>query len=142
MIDYVGHEVNVGDKVKILECKDFPNFIGKIVTVMVPDAPNKIKVSFSDQWQGYFKFNEIIKIQENTNCRSKKEIKELMAFKPYMIYHILKNPDHIDRSTTIKCIKEQFSSTKERFHYLSNLEDELKFTSEEWFWFGVIFQAN
>ena len=142
MIDYVGHEVNVGDKVKILECKDFPNFVGKIVTVMVPDAPNKIRVSFSDQWQGYFKFNEIIKIQENNNCRSEKEIMELMAFKPNIIYHILKNPDHIDRSTTIKCIKKQFPSTKERFHYLSNLENDLKFTSEEWFWFGVIFQAN
>lgn len=60
MIDCNGNKVNVGDKVKILK-SDYPNHVGKIVSVMTPDAKDKIKVSFSDQWQGYFKYNEVEK---------------------------------------------------------------------------------
>jgi hypothetical protein len=60
MFDCNGNKIEIGDKVKILK-SDYPNHIGKIVSVMTPDAENKIRVSFSDQWQGYFKYNEIEK---------------------------------------------------------------------------------
>lgn len=63
MIDIAGNEINVGDKVKIIRCKEYPNFEGRLVTVMEhQDCAGKIKVSFSDQWCGYFRFCDVIKI--------------------------------------------------------------------------------
>lgn len=52
-----------GEKYKIIRCNDFPALNGKIITVMTyQDDPMKIKVSFDDNWCGYFRPTQLIKI--------------------------------------------------------------------------------
>lgn len=66
MVDILGKKLNPGDKVYLIK-SDYKNLEGKIYTVMKPDildSPNKVKISISDQWQGYFNFNEVIKIEK------------------------------------------------------------------------------
>ena len=54
-----------GIKVQIAKCKDFPCVVGKWATVCArQDCPGKIKVSFDDQWQGYFAPEQLGKISE------------------------------------------------------------------------------
>lgn len=66
MFDIANSNVYLGDKLKILRCKEYPNLEGHIVTVMDhQDCEGKIKVSFSDQWQGYFRFCDVIKISQH-----------------------------------------------------------------------------
>lgn len=61
MFDLAGNILNVGDKVKILK-SDYGDLVGRVVTVMTPDCEGKIRVSLGQQWQGYYKFNEIMKV--------------------------------------------------------------------------------
>jgi len=61
-VDIVGHQLNIGDKVLIIKCDSYPSLIGKMPTVMRSDCDTKVRVSFSDQWQGYFYPNQIVKI--------------------------------------------------------------------------------
>lgn len=57
-----------GQKLKIVRCKDFPGLIGKIGTVMYhQDERTKIKLSFDQNWQGYFRPTEIEPFTET--CR-------------------------------------------------------------------------
>ena len=44
-----------GMKARIIQCDNFPCLIGKVVTVCgFQDCPGKVRVSFDNQWQGYF----------------------------------------------------------------------------------------
>lgn len=65
MKDIMGNEIYPGDKVFLIK-SPYKNLENKIYTVMQPnryDPINKVKISISDQWQGYYKFNEIIKVK-------------------------------------------------------------------------------
>ena len=54
-----------GLKVQIAKCKDFPCAVGKWATVCAhQDCPGKIKVSFGDEWQGYFTPEQLVAIAE------------------------------------------------------------------------------
>ena len=54
------NEFRPGTEVRILQCAEYPMLIGKIATVMErQDCPGKIRVSFSEEWQGYFKPTQI-----------------------------------------------------------------------------------
>jgi hypothetical protein len=66
MFDILGKKLNPGDKVYLIK-SDYKNLAGKIYTVMqhdILDSPNKVKISISDQWQGYYNFNEVIKVEK------------------------------------------------------------------------------
>ena len=55
-----------GTKLKIVRCKNYPGLIGRIVTVdTYQDCPDKIKVSFDEQWQGYFTPTQLCEIDDN-----------------------------------------------------------------------------
>ncbi len=52
-----------GEKVKITRCKDMPELVGKTAIVCgFQDCQYKIKVSFSEQWQGYFTPTQLMKL--------------------------------------------------------------------------------
>jgi len=54
-----------GTKLKIVRCKNYQWLIGKIVTVCAhQDCYNKIKVSFDDNWQGYFTPTQVQEIND------------------------------------------------------------------------------
>ncbi len=61
-IDIVGHKLNIGDSILIIKCDKWPNLVGKQAIVMRSDCDTKVRVSHSDQWQGYFYPNQIVKI--------------------------------------------------------------------------------
>jgi hypothetical protein len=88
MFDIANNELKVGDKVRILKCEDYPFLKNRIAIVMAhQDCENKIKVSLDYQWQGYFRFCDIIKINQTTINENKKiqieltveEIKQLVS---------------------------------------------------------------
>lgn len=55
----------VGTKLKVVRCKDFPCLIGKIgIVIFLQDDPTKIKISFDQNWQGYFRPTQVEKISE------------------------------------------------------------------------------
>ena len=55
----------VGTKLKVVRCKEFSGLIGKIGIVMYfQDDPTKIKISFDQNWQGYFRPTQVEKISE------------------------------------------------------------------------------
>lgn len=52
-----------GKKLKVVKCKDFPVLVGRIGTVMFyQDDPTKIKISFDDNWCGYFRPTQLEEI--------------------------------------------------------------------------------
>ena len=54
-----------GTKLKIIRCKDFPGLIGKIGIISFhQDESTKIKISFDQNWQGYFRPTQVEKISE------------------------------------------------------------------------------
>lgn len=66
MFDRFGNEFDVGDKVKIFKCENYPFLVGRIATVLpvykdyFVDA-SKIRVLFDEHWQGYFNPIDVIK---------------------------------------------------------------------------------
>lgn len=52
-------------KLKVVRCKDFPGLIGKVgVVSFYQDDPTKIKISFDQNWQGYFRPTQVEKFEE------------------------------------------------------------------------------
>ena len=147
MFDRAGDKLRVGDQVIILN-SDYTNFIGRIVTVMEPDTENKIKVSYDNQWQGYYRSFDILKIHNNNvdiNCikiKSIKEINELMDNKSSILVTILKDSSNPNYQNVIRAIKHKFAPLSARLQFLQDIDKESKFTSTDWFYLGVIFQAN
>ena len=62
MKDIANNELTIGDMVKILK-SPYKDLIGKIVKVIHSDNPNKVKVSYSQNWQGYYNPNDVVKMK-------------------------------------------------------------------------------
>lgn len=135
MIDINGNFVYPGDKVKILN-SDYPNQIGRIVEVMNhQDCMDKVKVSFSDQWQGYFNHTQIAKV-----VKTKKS--EIDLNDEAKMFEILFNNDHPRRGEALKEIKKSFVTLENCFNYLNRIDYCDDFTNKQWFEFGVYFSIQ
>lgn len=134
LFDCNGTELKLGDKVKILKC-DYPNFIGKIFTIdNWQDSNNKIKVTISDQWQGYFYPREIEKVE--THKKHKIDLNN-----EYAIFTILQN-EHPNRIETLKVIRKTFVTLENIFNYLRRIDSNNNFSAKQWFEFGIYFSKQ
>lgn len=143
MRDIANNEVYAGDKVKILQCKEYPNLEERIVTVMNhQDCKGKIKVSFSDQWCGYFRFCDIIKMPNTTNSTNawkslfNRLIKNREADK-YLVT-VLKSSNNANKYILIDMIKHCIDENN-IFKFLEDIDKNNEFTKENWFYFGMEF---
>lgn len=147
MFDRAGNEIFVGDSVIILN-SDYPNFIGQTVTVMNPDTENKIKVSYNNQWQGYYRSFDVLKLNDTKvdmfdfKIKSIKGINKLIDDRSSVLVLILKNSDNPNYQNVVRAIKHKFAALSARFQFLQEIDKENRFTSTDWFYLGVIFQAN
>lgn len=57
------NDIKEGDIVKIVRDKNYPWLIGRIAKVIKSDTFGKIKVSFDSNWQGYFTYTQLLKIE-------------------------------------------------------------------------------
>lgn len=110
MFDRANNELFVGDKVMIVRCDDFPSLVGKIATVMEQDGSPKIRVSFSGQWQGYFRGVDIIKYS----------VKELKVKDT----NVNRNAEYFRKLQNVKPIEEQVQENVT--DVLNNIENYIK----------------
>lgn len=147
MFDRAGNEIFVGDSVIILN-SDYPNFVGRTVTVMNPDTENKIKVSYNNQWQGYYRSVDVLKLNDTEidmvdfKIKSINGINKLIDDRSSVLVLILKHSDNPNYQNVVRAIKHKFASLSARFQFLQEIDKENRFTSTDWFYLGVIFQAN
>ena len=146
MFDRANNELKVGDKVMIVRCDEYPNLVGKIATVIEPDESPKVRVSFSDQWQGYFRGVDIEKYIEEEHKGNKflttKVIRNMIENKDNQIVSILKGNDIDKRRNVISLINTMFSSIENRYDFLESIDKSNEFNSRDWFFFGVVFSSQ
>lgn len=146
MFDRANNELKVGDKVMIICCDDFPSLVGKIATVMEPDESPKIRVSFSNQWQGYFRGVDIEKYIEEEHkgnaMLQTKVLKHMIRTKDNQLVSILKGNDIDMRKSVIYLINVLFNSIEDRYKFLEDIDKSNEFNSRDWFFFGVVFSSQ
>jgi hypothetical protein len=146
MYDRANNELKVGDKVVIVRCDEYPTLVGKIATIMEQDASPKIRVSFSDQWQGYFRGVDIEKYIEEEHKGNKflttKVLRNMIENKDNQIVSILKDNDVDKRRNVISLINTMFSSIEDRYKFLEDIDKSNEFNSRDWFFFGVVFSSQ
>ena len=121
MFDRANNKLFVGDKVIIMSCDDYPSLVGRIATIMDhQDNPNKIKVSFSDQWQGYFRGVDVEKYIEEEH----------------------KGNDIDKKNSIIYLMNVIFDSIEEKYKFLEDIDKSNEFNSRDWFFFGTILHWN
>ena len=147
MIDIAGNEVFPGDYVKILQ-SDYPNFIGQIYKVLKSDNPLKVRVEYSNQWQGYYSSSDIVKVDnvfikkiEGLDSNKRENIKKLIIDRRLELIEILKNVEHEDFKLAISLIKSMFPTKKKRFDFLNSMDYDI-FSAKDWFIFGDIFSKD
>jgi hypothetical protein len=146
MFDRANNELFVGDKIMIVRCDEYPSLVGRIATVMGQDESPKIRVSFSDQWQGYFRGVDIEKYIEeehkgNVNLQTR-VLKHMIRTKDEQIVSILKEDDIDKRRSVIYLINTIFSSIEDKYKFLEDIDKSNKFNSRDWFFFGVVFSLQ
>jgi hypothetical protein len=146
MFDRANNELFVGDKITIVRCDEYPSLVGRIATVMEQDEFPKIRVSFSDQWQGYFRGVDIEKYIEeehkgNVNLQTR-VLKHMIRTKDEQIVSILKGDNIDNRRSVIYLINTIFSSIEDRYNFLEAIDKSNKFNSRDWFFFGVVFSSQ
>lgn len=77
MVDVFGTKLSVGDQVKIIKDDGCFNLKDRVAIVVQSDCVDKIKVSFDDQWQGYFKSYELLKINESNEFKNAEYFRKL-----------------------------------------------------------------
>ena len=146
MFDRANNELKVGDKVIIMRCDDYPSLVGRIATVMEQDAFPKIRVSFSDQWQGYFRGIDIEKyIEEEHKGNSRlqtKVLKHMIRTNDNQLVSILKDDDIDTRKSVIYLINILFNSIEDKYNFLKSIDKSNEFNSRDWFFFGVVFSSQ
>ena len=144
MFDRANNELKVGDKVMIVCCDDYPSLVGKIATIMGhQDNPNKIKVSLSDQWQGYFRGVDIEKYIEeehkgNVYLQTNVLI-HMIRTKDNQLVSILKGNDIDKKNSVIHLMDILFDNIEDRYKFLESIDKFNEFNSRDWFYFGVMF---
>lgn len=146
MYDRANNELKVGDKVMILRCDEYPTFVGRIATVMEPDESPKIRVSFSDQWQGYFRGVDIEKYIEeehngNVNLQTR-VLTHMIRTKDEEIVSILKGNDIDKKKSVIYLMNVIFDNIEDKYKFLEDIDKSNKFNSRDWFFFGVVFSTQ
>lgn len=146
MFDRANNELFVGDKVMIVRCDEYPSLVGKIATVMEQDESPKIRVSFSDQWQGYFRGVDIEKYIEeehkgNVNLQTR-VLMHMIRTKDEQLVSILKGNDIDKRRSVIYLINTMFSSIEDKYKFLEDIDKSHEFNSRDWFFFGVVFSTQ
>jgi len=146
MFDRANNELFVGDKVMIIRCDDYPTLVGKIATVMEQDESPKIRVSFSNQWQGYFRGVDIEKYIEeehkgNVNLQTR-VLKHMIRTKDEQLVSILKGNDIDKKNSVIYLMNVIFDSIEDRYKFLEDIDKSNEFNSRDWFFFGVAFSRG
>ena len=146
MFDRANNELFVGDKVMIVRCDDYPSLVGRIATVMEQDEFPKIRVSFSDQWQGYFRSVDIEKyIEEKHKGNVKlqtKVLKHMIRTKDEQLVSILKGNDIDTKNSVIYLMNVLLDSIEERYKFLEDIDKSHEFNSRDWFFFGIVFSTQ
>ena len=130
-----------------MRCDDYPSLVERIATVMEhQDNPNKIKVSLSDQWQGYFRGVDIVKyIEEKHKGNSRlqtKVLKHMIRTNDNQLVSILKGDDIDTKKSVIYLINILFNSIKDKYNFLESIDKSNEFNSRDWFFFGVVFSSQ
>jgi hypothetical protein len=146
MFDRANNELFVGDKITIMRCDEYPSLVGRIATVMEQDESPKIRVSFSDQWQGYFRGVDIEKYIEeehkgNVNLQTR-VLKHMIRTKDEQLVSILKGNDIDKKNSVIYLMNILFDSIEDRYKFLENIDKSNEFNSRDWFFFGVVFSLQ
>ena len=146
MFDRANNEVFVGDKVMIVRCDDYPTLVGRIATVMEQDESPKIRVSFSNQWQGYFRGVDIEKYIEeehkgNVNLQTR-VLKHMIRTKDEQLVSILKGNDIDKKNSVIYLMNVIFDSIEDRYKFLEDIDKSNEFNSRDWFFFGIVFSSQ
>ena len=142
MFDRANNELFVGDKVMIIRCDDYPSLVGRIATVMTQDESPKIRVSFSDQWQGYFRGVDIEKYIEEKHkgnvMLQTKILKHMIRTKDNQLVSILKGNDIDKKNSVIYLINVLFDNIEDKHKFLEDIDKFNEFNSRDWFFFGTI----
>ena len=146
MFDRANNELFVGDKVMIISCDEYPTLVGRIATVMEQDESPKIRVSFSDQWQGYFRGVDIEKYIEeehkgNANLQTK-ILKHMIRTKDEQLVSILKGNDIDKKNSVIYLMNVIFDNIEDKYKFLVDIDKSNEFNSRDWFFFGVVFSTQ
>jgi hypothetical protein len=146
MFDRANNELFVGDKITIVRCDEYPSLVGRIATVMEQDESPKIRVSFSDQWQGYFRGVDIEKYIEeehkgNVNLQTR-VLKHMIRTKDEQLVSILKGNDIDKKNSVIYLMNILLDSIEDRYKFLEDIDKSNKFNSRDWFFFGVVFSSQ
>ena len=143
MFDIASNELFIRDKVMIVRCDEYPTLVGRIATIMDhQDNPHKIKVSFSDQWQGYFRGVDVKKYIEeehkgNVNLQTK-VLKHMIRTKDEQLVSILKGADIDKKKSVIYLMNVIFDNIEDRYKFLEDIDRFDSFNSRDWFFFGVM----
>jgi hypothetical protein len=147
MFDRANNELFVGDKVMIICCDEYPSLVGRIATVMKQDESPKVRVSFSDQWQGYFRGVDIVKYIEeehkgNVNLQTR-VLTHMIRTKDEQIVSILKGND-IDKKNSVIYLMNNiiFDNIEDKYKFLNDIDKSNEFNSRDWFFFGVVFSTQ
>lgn len=146
MFDIANNELFVGDKVMIVRCDEYPTLVGRIATIMEQDESPKIRVSFSDQWQGYFRGVDVEKYIEeehkgNVNLQTR-VLKHMIRTKDEQLVSILKGNDIDKKNSVIYLMNVIFDSIEEKYKFLEDIDRFDTFNSRDWFFFGVAFSRG
>lgn len=147
MFDIANNELFVGDKVMIVRCDEYPTLVGRIATIMShQDNPNKIKVSLSDQWQGYFRGVDVEKYIEEEHKGDVKlqtrVLKHMIRTKDEQLVSILKGNDIDKKNSVIYLMNILLDSIEDRYKLLEDIDKTNEFNSRDWFFFGVVFSSQ
>lgn len=147
MFDRANNELFVGDKVMIVRCDEYPTLVGRIATIMQQDGSPKIRVSFSDQWQGYFRGVDIEKYIEeehkgNVNLQTR-VLLHMIRTKDEQLVSILKGND-IDKKKSVIYLMNNiiFDNIEDKYKFLEDIDKSNEFNSRDWFFFGVVFSTQ
>ena len=146
MFDRANNELKVGDKVIIICCDDHPSLVGRIATVMTQDESPKIRVSFSDQWQGYFRGVDIVKYIEEEHkgnaILQAKVLTHMIRTKDNQLVSILKGNDIDKKKSVIYLMNVLFDNIEDKYKFLEDIDRFDSFNSRDWFFFGVVFSTQ
>jgi hypothetical protein len=146
MFDRANNELKVGDKVMIMRCDEYSSLVGRIATVMEPDESPKVRVSFSDKWQGYFRGVDIEKYIEeehkgNVNLQTR-VLKHMIRTKDKQLVSILKGNDIDKKNSVIYLMNILLDSIEDRYKFLEDIDKSNEFNSRDWFFFGIVFSSH
>ena len=146
MFDRANNELKVGDKVMIICCNDYPSLVGRIATVMTQDESPKIRVSFSDQWQGYFRGVDIVKYIEEEHkgnvMLQTKILKHMIRTKDNQLVSILKGNNIDKKNSVIYLMNVLFDNIEDKYKFLESIDKSNEFNLRDWFFFGVVFSTQ